>query len=153
MTNQLSRWGAPLTYVSTVVLVAAMLISVLGRSPDTRSNFQETAVGYDRTDVALVGEVDTFDGLRDELGTDPVSMYVGAGCANCHGLSGEGGVVGPDIWGKNAEDMLEAIRDGDHGMPAFDEQRLTDVQVEALVAYLNELREEEESMTGTTSGS
>lgn len=153
MTSQLSRWGAPLTYVSTVVLIAAMLISVLGRSPDTRSNFQESSVGYDRTDVALVGEVDSFDGISNELGDEPASVYVGAGCANCHGLSGEGGVVGPDIWGKNVEDALEAIRDGDHGMPLYDETRLSDQQIEALVTYLNELREEEEAMSGTSPGS
>lgn len=153
MNGQFSRWGAPITYVSTVVLVAVMLISVLVRSPDTRANFQESAVGYDRTGVALVGELDTFAGIKNELGGEAASMYVGAGCANCHGLSGEGGVVGPDIWGKNLEDALEAIRDGDHGMPLYDDTRLSDQQIEALVTYLNELREEEEATTGTSSGS
>ena len=153
MSTLISRWGAPITYVSTVVLVAAMLIGVLGRSPDTRSNFQESSVGYNRTDVALVGEQDSFDGISDVLGAEPAAMYVGAGCANCHGLSGEGGVVGPDIWGKNLEDALEAIRDGDHGMPLYDELRLSDEQIERLVSYLNELREEEEATTGTSSGS
>ena len=153
MSTLLSRWGAPITYVSTVVLVAAMLIGVLGRSPDTRSNFQESSVGYDRTDVALVGEQDRFSGITDVLDVEPAAMYVGAGCANCHGLSGEGGVVGPDIWGKNLEDALEAIRDGNHGMPPYDETRLSDEQIELLVTYLNELREEEEAVTGTSSGS
>ncbi len=62
-------------------------------------------------------------------------------------------MVGPDIWGKNLEDALEAIRDGDHGMPLYDDTRLSDQQIEALVTYLNELREEEESTTGTPSGS
>lgn len=153
MSSQLSRWGAPATYLSVVVAVGLLLIAVLSRSPDTRSNFQESSLGYDRTDVAVVGEVDAFQGVSDELGTEPAAMYVGAGCAGCHGLSGEGGVVGPDIWGKNLEDSLEAIRDGDHGMPPFDEQRLSDEQIEALVAYLNELQEQEEAMTGTSSGS
>jgi cytochrome c553 len=153
MSNLLSRWGAPITYVSTVVLVAVMLIAVLGRSPDTRSNFQESAIGYDRTKVALVGEEDAYNGIRDELGDDPATVYVGAGCATCHGLSGEGGVVGPDIWGENFEDALEAIRDGDHGMPLYDDTRLSDEQIEALVTYLNQLRDEEEAMSGTSSGS
>ena len=153
MSTLISRWGAPITYISTVVLVAAMLIGVLGRSPDTRSNFQESSVGYDRTDVAVVGEQDSFAGVSDVLGAEPAEVYVGAGCANCHGLSGEGGVVGPDIWGKNLEDAFEAIRDGDHGMPLYDDTRLSDEQIEKLVTYLNALREKEEAMTGTSSGS
>jgi mono/diheme cytochrome c family protein len=130
-----------------------MLIGVLVRSPDTRSNFQESSVGYDRTDVALIGTLDNFEGVTDHLGADPAAVYVGAGCANCHGLSGEGGVVGPDIWGKNVEDALEAIRDGDKGMPAFAEERLTDGQVEALVAYLADLRAQEEAATRSSAGS
>jgi mono/diheme cytochrome c family protein len=153
MSNRLSRWGAPITYFSTVLFVGAMLIAVLARSPDTRSNFQESAVGYDRTNVAVIGAQDAFGGITNELGADPAAAYVGTGCANCHGLSGEGGVVGPDIWSKNFEDMLEIVRDGEHGMPAFDDERLSDAQVEALVTYLNALREEEEAITGTSSGS
>jgi cytochrome c553 len=153
MTRRFSRWGAPTTYVATVVAVGLMLIGVLVRSPDTRSNFQESSVGYDRTDVALVGTLDTFDGVTQQLGPDPAAIYVGAGCAGCHGLSGEGGVVGPDIWGKNVEDATEAIRDGDQGMPAYAEERLTDRQVEALVAYLTGLRAQQEATTGNSPGS
>jgi len=140
MSARLSRWGAPLTFLAAVVLVAATLIGVLSRSPDTRANFQESSVGYDRTDVAVVGVPGAFNGLATELGADPAAMYVRAGCANCHGLSGEGGVVGPDIWGKNAQDMLEVVRDGGHGMPSFGDGRLSDEQVSALSAYLNQLR-------------
>jgi cytochrome c553 len=143
--NRISRWGAPTTYVAVVVLVGLTLIAVLGRSPDTRANFQESPAGYDRTDVSLIGERGAFQGLVSELGESPQAIYVGAGCANCHGLSGEGAVVGPDIWGKNFEDMLEVVRDGEHGMPAFDDERLSDEQVELLTAYLNELREQAES--------
>lgn len=145
MTGQISRWGAPATYLVTVVTVGLLLIGVLVRSPETRSNFQESPVGYDRTDVALVGEESSFDGLVGELGTDPHAIYVEAGCANCHGLSGEGGVVGPDIWGKNLEDALEAIRDGGKGMPAVTEERLTDDQVEAVITYLGGLRAQQEA--------
>lgn len=153
MSRRISRWGAPTTYLVTVVAVGLTLVGVLIRSPDTRSNFQDSPVGYDRTSVALVGSLGSFEGLAPQLGTDPAQTYVQAGCANCHGLSGQGGTVGPDIWGKNFEDTLETVRDGDHGMPPFDEQRLTDEQVRALVTYLNGLRAREETSSRTSPGS
>ncbi len=37
--------------------------------------------------------------------------------------------------------MLDALRGGEHGMPLFSDERLSDEQVETLVEYLGELRE------------
>lgn len=139
--QQFARWGAPFTYVGAVIIIGFTLTAILVRAPDTRSNYQHTPEGYTRTALATIGEDAEFQGLTPTLGSTPREIYVGAGCASCHGLSGEGGVVGPAIWKKNAEDMLEALREGEHGMPLFSEHRLTDEQAAALVEYLNELRQ------------
>lgn len=153
MFKRILRWGAPATYVGIVLLVGLSLVAVLTRSPDTRSNFQDSPGTYDRTDVALVGVPHAFEGLRDKLGPSPQEFYVGAGCANCHGLSGEGGTVGPDIWKVNTQDMLDVIRKGGHGMPSFDSERLTDDEVATLSAYLNDLRKQAETSAGGRPGS
>ncbi len=141
MSERLSRWGAPVTYVSAVVAIGLTLIAILGRSPDTRSNFQDSPGGYDRTELAVIGREDQFEGLITDIGSTGKEIYFGAGCASCHGLRGEGGVVGPDIQKKNLEDMLDAVREGEHGMPLFSRDRLSDEHVEALIGYLGELRE------------
>lgn len=138
MTDRISRWGAPVTYLATVTVIGLLLIAVLGRSPNTLANFQASPQGYDRTELATIGVDDSFDGLTPILGGDPVALWVGAGCAGCHGLTGGGGIVGPDLSKTNLEDMIEALRDGEHGMPAFPEERLSDAQVRALIDYLRQ---------------
>lgn len=137
---QFARWGAPVTYVSAVIIIGLTLITILVRAPDTRSNYQHAPEGYTRTALATIGEDAEFQGLTPTLGSTPREVYIGAGCASCHGLSGEGGVVGPAIWKKNAEDMLEGLREGEPGMPFFSEHRLSDEQITALAQYLNALQ-------------
>lgn len=139
MNDRLSRWGAPATYVATVVLIGLTLIVILARSPNTQANFQDAPQGYDRTELAVIGVDDQFEGLTPTLGLTPAAIFFGVGCASCHGLDGRGGVIGPDIAKKNLEDMLDALREGEHGMPLFPTERLSDEQVEALIEYLRGL--------------
>lgn len=136
MNDRLSRWGAPATYVAAVILIGLTLIAILGRSPNTKANFQDAPQDYDRTELAVIGVDGQFKGLARTLGLTPAAIFFGAGCASCHGLDGRGGVVGPDIAKKNLEDMLDALREGEHGMPLFPTERLSDEQVEALIEYL-----------------
>ncbi len=140
MSALIARWGAPVTYVGAVVLIGLTLITVLARSPDTKLNTRDSAEDYERTALATIGEQESFAGFGAELGSDPASIYLRAGCASCHGLNGRGGAVGPAIWKTNAEDLLDAIREGDRGMPAFPSHRLTDEQAAALSEYLNAQR-------------
>ena len=142
MSALFARWGAPLTYVGAVVLIGLTLIVVLVRAPDTKLNTLETAEDYERTALATIGVVETFAGFGAELGADPATDYLRAGCASCHGLNGEGGTIGPEIWKKNAEDLLDTVREGDRGMPAYPAHRITDEQAAALSEYLNAQRVE-----------
>lgn len=81
------------------------------------------------------------DSLEGKLGGD---LYQ-AGCARCHGPDGSGG-IGPAIGTPDSnaamnltDDQIRGvIRVGPGRMPAFD--RLTDEQVDSLVAYLRELQ-------------
>lgn len=132
----LSRWGAPVTYVVAVVGIATVLVGLLVRSPDTKANFQEDPGEYDRTLVALLGSTDPYPGLKADLGSSLDGLYVGAGCASCHGLTGEGNSIGPDIRHQDFDHLEEAVRDGAFGMPAYDESRLTERELRALTTYL-----------------
>ncbi len=137
----LARWGAPATYVSVVFLVGLTLVAILTRSPDTRSNFQASAAGYHRTPLGSFDGTTQYPGLRPALGSDPQTIYVGAGCAGCHGLRGEGGSVGPAIWEHSLKTVSSAVREGPpEGMPAFGPERLSDAQIEAIVSYLEQQR-------------
>jgi len=42
-----------------------------------------------------------------------------ANCASCHGTTGHGSVSGPSIFREDAEEILEAVREGEGGMPTF----------------------------------
>jgi mono/diheme cytochrome c family protein len=137
----LSRWGAPATYVAAVLVIGLTLITVLTRSPATKLNVLETAEGYSRTELAVIDEEDVYEGLGVEWGPDPAEAYIRAGCAGCHGLSGEGNAVGPDIWQKNAEDLTEALREGSEGMPLYGVDEIPDELAQTISEYLNELRE------------
>jgi cytochrome c553 len=137
--HRISRWGAPVTYVGAVVIVGLTLVAILTRSPDTKSNYQASGSSYRRTELASFSGPEQYPGLRHELG-DPRTTFVGAGCANCHGLQGEGGSVGPEIWTKSLKDVTSAVREGPNGMPAFTADRLSDQQIAAIGTYLHDQR-------------
>lgn len=98
-------------------------------------------VTSDRTELAVIGEEDRFEGLAAVLGSTPQEISFRAGGASCHGPSSEGGAVGPDIWTTDTEDVPDALREGEHGMPLFSSERLPDEQLGALIGYVGELRE------------
>lgn len=136
----LSRWGAAVTYVGVVSLVGLSLVGILLRSPDTRSNFQKTAEGYNRSPLATFGQVDPYPPMSD-LGRTGATVYFGAGCAGCHGLRGEGGTAGPPIWTLSLKTVTDATRDGAPAvMPAFGADQLSDAQIASMVDFLKEER-------------
>jgi cytochrome c oxidase cbb3-type subunit 3 len=75
-----------------------------------------------------------------KLGKD---LYVQKGCTACHGVSGEGNVVGPNLtdkyWihGNLNGDIFKSIKFGyaTKGMTPYKDQ-LTDDKIQALVAYI-----------------
>jgi len=79
----------------------------------------------------------------DDGGTapPPVSGYALAGaatfatnCASCHGVDARGTSLGPNIVHRSASDILDAMREGEEGMPRFPEMTSTDAR--NLAAYL-----------------
>ncbi len=126
----------------TISGLAFMLIGiVIARSPYTHGNL--SAQGYDRTEVAIVGEEYPFEGLglADPFAPtgDPVQdgrlLFFQYGCRSCHG-SGTGAIVGEDLDEVSPSEVRREVRDGPEGMPAFSETTLSDEELEAIIAFL-----------------
>lgn len=143
----------------TISGLAFMLIAiVIARSPYTHGNLSPQ--GYDRTEVAIVGQEYPFDGLGladPELGRtgDPVldgrALFFQYGCASCHGFEGGGGILGEDLDDASPSEIRREVRDGPEGMPAFDEGHLTEEDLEKIVAFLTSPSASQDSSGGSTS--
>jgi mono/diheme cytochrome c family protein len=124
--------------------VAFLLIFVVvARSPYTHANLQPQ--DYNRTEIAYVGEDQPFEGpglanpSRAVTG-DPVkdgrALFFKYGCSSCHGLEGQGGVVGKEISGDSALKISTTVRNGPKTMPSFDTNVLPDADLQKLIAFL-----------------
>lgn len=129
---------------SAVLMIALTLLAIVARSPYTHSNLNtDFDPRYTRTDQIVVGAPIPFD--TDRLALPPAKVQVMLGkqlfiannCASCHGLDGQGGIVGPFILGKNAEELRTVTNIGPRGMPAYAPDALSDEDLAAIAAYLN----------------
>lgn len=74
-------------------------------------------------------------------------------CAACHGYTGDGGVAGggaftPRLLGLEPAIMAEAVRVGPFQMPRFAEEQVDNDELGDIVAYLDEVAEEETTPLG-----
>jgi ubiquinol-cytochrome c reductase cytochrome c subunit len=65
-------------------------------------------------------------------------------CAGCHQIVGAGGyvpdAVAPPLGPSSARDIAEAVRIGPNLMPVFSQSRLTDAELDSLIAYVRYAR-------------
>lgn len=142
----MSRFFVPAVLVALVSgLALGMIGGIVARSPETHANVRPA--GYDRTTVGYVGELVPYEGigLADsdaDDDPDPVVrgriLFLAYGCATCHGVAAQGGIVGPrlhldDIF---KEDFVPIVRSGPAGMPAFTDSILSDVDLDSIYKYL-----------------
>lgn len=140
--------------------LAFMLIGiVIARSPYTHGNLSPQ--GYDRTEIAYVGEERPFEGLgladpalaeTGDLAQDGRILFFQNGCVSCHGLQGQGAIVGDDLEDASPSDIRKEVRDGPEGMPAFDADALSDEDLEKIVAFLTAPQEEVSKYPGRETG-
>jgi mono/diheme cytochrome c family protein len=146
----MSRFFVPLVFIALISGLGLGLIGgVVARSPETHANVRPE--GFDRTPIGYVGEALPFTGvgLADPglaPGADPIArgrlLLLGYGCATCHGLTGQGGVVGPalDLEELFLDDFRPLLRSGPGGMPVFAEEILSDDDLDAIYAFLKSIR-------------
>jgi mono/diheme cytochrome c family protein len=139
-------------------LAFTLVVVVIAQSPYTHGNLRPE--GYDRTDIAFVGDDLPYHGfsLADPESArtgDPVrdglSIFVGSGCASCHGLTGQGAAVGADLDLDDLDlvDLRKEVRKGPKQMPAFLEQVLSDEEIEKVFAFLESVAEGPTGPTAT----
>jgi len=136
---------AALSTVVAIITVSGLAFTLIGiviaRSPYTHGNLSPE--GYDRTEIAIVGEEYAFEGLgladsfapTDDPVADGQLLFFQYGCKSCHG-SGTGAIVGDDLDEVSPSDVRKAVRDGPKGMPAFSASTLSDEELELIVAFL-----------------
>ncbi len=107
---------------------------------DTHLNYSDVKDTYTRSNIARVGSEQLApDGWRpasDAADIDLLAAWAGYGCASCHGIDGDGGLVGPDLQVLTRDDFSEKIRFGQDGMPSYDEMNLSDEHIKVLSDYL-----------------
>ena len=127
--------------------LAFMLIAVIvARSPYTHSNL--SPAGYNRTEVTYVDKEYPFEGVglakprlaqTGDAAQDGRLLFFAYGCASCHGLKADGGVVGPRITDASPLEIRRALSQGPKGMPSFDSAGITDEETASIVAWLQSL--------------
>ncbi len=132
------------TIMMTVsVLVAAGLVAILLRSPETHSNLNPE--GYDRTPVAFLEAKYAYTGLglsedavaagEDLTGRD---VFLRSGCAGCHGVNAEGTASAPSPAWASPGRLEQIVRDGSVGMPSYGVEELSGQELDALHVFLLE---------------
>ncbi len=154
----MSRFFVPAVVLALVSgLGFGLIVGVVARSPETHANVRPE--GFDRTPIGYVGEEVPYTGigLADPgaaASADPVArgrlLFLGYGCAACHGLASQGGVVGPnldleELW---LEDFRLAVRSGPGGMPVFMEEILNNDDLDTIYAFLKAIRQETSTISG-----
>ncbi len=122
-----------------------MGIVILNR-PESHANLEPNEP-FDRAPGAVLGEEYEYNGLG--LGTidTPVAdlsgeaIYELANCSGCHGIAGEGAVVGGGLQGEILDDVdafIGEVRRGPKSMPTYPEAQLDDDALERVIEYLEE---------------
>jgi len=142
-----SVWISVLLAIVAVITAIGMVI-VFVRVPVLNTDLTDPEV-YDRTQIAYIGATYPYQGfgLDEEPSAqsgDPAfdggKVYFGYGCAACHGVLGQGAVVGPtleDEIGSLAQ-FIDDIREGPRDMPAYGEATLTEADIEKIYRFLDE---------------
>jgi len=124
-------------------LSLTLVAVIIARSPYTHSNLSPG--GYNRTEIIRVGEEHPFSGIPlnnpaltrtgDDI-HDGRLLFLQLGCASCHGLTGKGGTVGPNLRTATVAKITAQVRKGPKTMPAFPPGDLSDADLGRLIAFL-----------------
>ena len=141
------RVSVPPGPIVGAVMMSGLAFTLIGviiaRSPYTHGNLRPE--GYDRTEIAYVGDQHPFEGLgladpslaqTGDPAEDGRALFFRYGCASCHGLRGQGGAVGKDLSEVDAEEISEKVRKGPKTMPAYESGTLSESDLEKLIAFL-----------------
>ena len=133
---------------SAAVITAVGMVIVFIRAPVSNAHITDPD-GYDRTIVNYLDVTYPYEGfgLSDESAartgdavTDGSLLYFQFACGACHGLTGQGAVVGPALIGELGSfgDFGEDVREGSGGMPGYSNSTISDENLEKIYMYLED---------------
>lgn len=142
---RLRHHAMPYYMVGFVAFTALGMFYVILTRPAMHANLAP-AEPFDRVPTAFLGAEYDYLGLGSHTSDRPddlsgEALYVQTGCVSCHGIGGRGAVVGGELTAgmiEDREEVLEAIRRGPKGMPAYGEHGLSDAEVDRINDYLAE---------------
>jgi hypothetical protein len=142
--EQGSAWVS-VALAMVAVITAVGMVVVYVRTPLTHGNIDTPEV-YDRTPIVFIGEEAPYlgPGLDDPSLADSVAdgqlTYFQFGCGGCHGLTGAGGVVAPELVGEvgSTGGFTEDVREGPKNMPPYSAEVLSDDQLAKVHAFLKQ---------------
>jgi mono/diheme cytochrome c family protein len=132
-------------------LAFTLIAIVIARSPYTHGNLRPE--GYDRTEIARVGEEPPFEGMgladpqlaaTGDPAQDGKALFFQYGCASCHGLKGQGGAVGTDLDldDINRSEFGRKVGKGPKGMPSFTEEIISEEDLDKMYSFLESINKE-----------
>ncbi len=93
----------------------------------------------------VVPEATEGEGHQEEALSDPalrgLDVFTTAGCLGCHGQSAEGTAIAPALAGHTESQVLRQVRAPVGIMPLFPSDKITNAQMDDLVAYIASLGE------------
>lgn len=141
--------GVGILLVTVIVLVLQTTIRPWADSnygSETHLNTVETLDGYTRTELTYLGETteapigwEPSDLARSSA--DDHAIYIGYGCASCHGIYGTGTNVGPSVTGSTERRIGNMLSKGPKGMPAYEEAHFVGDDLDSITAFLSGLIE------------
>jgi len=142
-----SMWISVLL-ASAAVFTAIGMVIVFVRAPVSNTDVTDPD-RYDRTPIVYLDKEYPYEGfgLKDESVAqtgDPVqdgsALYFRYGCAACHGLRGQGAVVGPTLLDEIGSfgSFSEDVREGPGGMPGYDDVTISDENMDKIYSYLKQ---------------
>jgi hypothetical protein len=133
---------------SAAIITAIGMVIVFVRAPVSNTHITNPD-GYDRTIVNYLDLSYPYEGfgLDDESDArtgDPLMdgsvLYFQYACAACHGLTGQGAVVGGALVGEIGSfgSFTDDVREGPKGMPGYGKGTISDEDLEKVYAYLKD---------------
>ncbi len=145
--EQGSAWIATILAIATILTAVGMVIVFLrtplaSGDPLEPERYHRTPIAFLDADIPYAG-VGLADSSLAETGdplADGETLYFQYGCASCHGLSGAGAIVAPELLGEvgSLGGFLEDVREGPKGMPGYVAAALSDDDLELIHRYLKE---------------
>ncbi len=145
------RYSIPPGPIVGAIMMGGLAFTLVGviiaRSPYTHGNLRPE--GYNRTEIAYVGEEPPFEGLgladpqlaiTGDFAQDGKALFFQYGCASCHGTQAQGTtLVYDDI---SRSEFGRDVRKGPKGMPSFMEETLSGEDLDKMYAFLESVAQE-----------